>query len=50
MRLAWRPPPMNTRRMTTDDGIHAQISELVARERALRAQLQAGGASQAAAH
>ncbi|RNM16339.1 DUF2630 family protein [Nocardioides pocheonensis] len=28
--------------MTTDDGIHAQISELVARERALRAQLQAG--------
>ena len=28
--------------MTTDEGIHAQISELVARERELRAQLQAG--------
>lgn len=27
--------------MTTDEGIHAQISELVARERELRAQLQA---------
>jgi hypothetical protein len=28
--------------MTTDEGIHAQISELVARERELREQLQAG--------
>jgi hypothetical protein len=28
--------------MTTDEGIHAQISELVARERELRSQLQAG--------
>jgi hypothetical protein len=28
--------------MTTDEGIHTQISELVARERELRSQLQAG--------
>ena len=28
--------------MTTDEGIHAQISQLVAREHELRAQLQAG--------
>jgi hypothetical protein len=28
--------------MTTDEGIHAQISELVAREHELRHQLQAG--------
>ncbi len=32
---------MNTRDMTTDDGIHTHISELVAREKELRAQLQA---------
>jgi hypothetical protein len=28
--------------MTSDDGIHTQISELVSQERALREQLQAG--------
>jgi len=32
---------MNTRGMTTDEGIHTQISALVAREHDLRAQLQA---------
>lgn len=32
---------MNTQGMTTDEGIHTQISALVAREHDLRAQLQA---------
>ena len=32
---------MNTRAMATDDGIHQQISALVAEERRLREQLQA---------
>lgn len=36
--------------MTSDDGIHTQISDLVARERALREQLQGGEIDSAEEH